>query len=222
MWYGVSSIAARFINYLLTPYLTYIFASQISNYGKLSLVYAAIPLINVLFTYGFETAYFRFSKTDEDETKVYSTASISLFTSTILLSGLLWIFKSDFAAFAGLEANPLLIKLTIIIIALDALCILPFAKLRYEGRPVKFAIIRIAGIIINIGVTVFFLSYCSKAVAQNPFFNWLTEPGKNGWNSKAPSWNFSKYLVNEKGQLTHFFGPSISPLSAELLAAINQ
>jgi O-antigen/teichoic acid export membrane protein len=168
MWYGVSSIAARFINYLLTPYLTYIFATRVSDYGKMSLVYAAIPLINVIFTYGLETAYFRFSKTNEDETKVYSTASISMFVSTILLSCILWLFHGAFASFAGLKENPLLIKLTIVIIALDALCTLPFAKLRHQGRPIKFASIRIFGILVNVGATIFFLSYCPQALAKNP------------------------------------------------------
>lgn len=48
---------------------------------------------------------------------------------------------------------------------------------------------------------------------QQPVYDWLTDPHKNGWNSKAPSWNFAKYLVNEKGVLTHYFGPAISPKS---------
>ena len=60
VWYGASSIAARFLNYLLTPYLTGVLA--IASYGEMSLVYAAIPFLNVIFTYGLETAYFRFSQ----------------------------------------------------------------------------------------------------------------------------------------------------------------
>ena len=61
MWYGVSSIAARFINYLLTPYLTA--KLTIADYGKMGLVYAAIPLLNVVFTYGFETSGSLIAKT---------------------------------------------------------------------------------------------------------------------------------------------------------------
>ncbi len=115
MWYGVSSIAARFISYLLTPYLTRTSVLQVSDYGKMSLIYAAIPLINVLFTYGFETAYFRFSQRKEYENTLYSTASISLFLSTILLSTLLWIFRHTLAGFAGIGDQPLLLELTIFI-----------------------------------------------------------------------------------------------------------
>ena len=64
MWYGVSSMGARFINYLLTPFLTYNLALK-SDYGKMSLIYAAIPVLNVIFTYGFETGYFRFAARKE-------------------------------------------------------------------------------------------------------------------------------------------------------------
>src|SRR4051812_48214252 len=168
MWYGVSSIAARFINYLLTPYLTNTSVLKVANYGKMSLVYAAIPLLNVLFTYGFETAYFRFAQRKEYQNSLYGTASISIFASTIILSSLLWIFRNTLAGFAGVGGEPQLIKLTIIIIALDALTTIPFARLRHEGRPVKYAFIRICSILLNIAATVFFLSYCPAIIAANP------------------------------------------------------
>ncbi|MDQ6815527.1 MAG: oligosaccharide flippase family protein, partial [Bacteroidota bacterium] len=168
MWYGVSSIAARFINYLLTPYLTDASVLKVANYGKMSLVYAAIPLLNVLFTYGFETAYFRFSQRKEYQNSIYSTASISLFLSTILLSSLLWIFRRTLAAFAGIADDSQLIELTIFIVALDTLNTIPFAKLRLEGRPVKYALIRVSNIFVYIAATVFFLSFCPKMLAANP------------------------------------------------------
>lgn len=61
-----------------------------------------------------------------------------------------------------------------------------------------------------------------KSAGQNEVFFWLTNKAKNGWNDQQPVWNFCKYLVNEEGVLTHFFGPSISPLSATLIAAIKE
>ena len=60
-----------------------------------------------------------------------------------------------------------------------------------------------------------------KTPRQNPVFNWLTDKTKNGWTNKQPSWNFSKWLVNEEGILTHYFDPSISPLSEEVKQAIQ-
>lgn len=59
-----------------------------------------------------------------------------------------------------------------------------------------------------------------KKQEQHPVFQWLSHKEMNGWNDKAPSWNFSKYLVNEQGVLTHYFDPGISPLSATLTKAV--
>ena len=166
MWYGFSSIAARFINYLLTPYLTMVLTR--ADYGKQGLVYAAIPLLNVIFTYGFETAYFRFSHREKNEASIYSTASISLFISTFFFGIILWMYRDDFATFTGIIDYPVLVQLSIAIIILDTLSTMPFARLRQQGRPRKYAFIRIAGILINIGATIFFLSYCSSALKANP------------------------------------------------------
>lgn len=59
-----------------------------------------------------------------------------------------------------------------------------------------------------------------KSGDQNNIFKWLTDKAKNGWNEKPPSWNFSKYLLNEQGTLTHYFDPSVSPLSNEVMKAV--
>ena len=61
-----------------------------------------------------------------------------------------------------------------------------------------------------------------KNEKQNPVFQWLTDSAKNGWNKQQPSWNFSKYLVNEQGALTNYFDPSVSPLSEQILSAIEK
>jgi glutathione peroxidase len=61
-----------------------------------------------------------------------------------------------------------------------------------------------------------------KGPGQHPVYRWLTEAGKNGWNNQPPVWNFSKYLVNEEGVLTHFFGPSFSPVGKEVRKAIER
>ena len=168
MWYGVSSIAARLINYLLTPFLTYTTAIKTSDYGKMALVYAAIPLLNVLFTYGFETAYFRFSSNEENKKTIYNTAALSLFFSTILFTSILWINRETLGSVTGLSGFPQIIQLSIFIIALDTLTTIPFARLRQEGRPVKFAAAKIIGILINVFLTWFFIGYCSQQVSKNP------------------------------------------------------
>lgn len=61
-----------------------------------------------------------------------------------------------------------------------------------------------------------------RSAQQNSVFQWLTDPSRNGWNSKQPSWNFTKYLVDEEGKLMNYFGPSVSPLSKDVLDAVSQ
>lgn len=55
-----------------------------------------------------------------------------------------------------------------------------------------------------------------------PLYRWLTDPAQNGWNNEAPSWNFCKYLINEKGELTNFFASKVKPDSPEFLSAIEE
>jgi glutathione peroxidase len=61
-----------------------------------------------------------------------------------------------------------------------------------------------------------------KGTEQNEVFQWLTDSTKNGWNTKQPSWNFSKYIINEEGVLTNYFGPSVSPLGNDVIRAIKK
>jgi glutathione peroxidase len=71
---------------------------------------------------------------------------------------------------------------------------------------------------INFGVTFqLFQKSSVRGKDQNPVFYWLSHKDQNGWNDKAPSWNFCKYLVNEKGELIAFFNSSISPLSDDIV-----
>lgn len=166
VWYGASSIAARFLNYLLTPYLTAKLTD--SSYGEMSLVFAAIPFLNVIFTYGMETAYFRFVQKEDFKKDIYNTSVVSIISSTIFLTGLLLIFNSSIADFIRIKEHPEYITWSAYIIAFDTLSVLPFARLRQDGRPVKFAVVKITGILANIFVTYFFLSVCPKIYAQNP------------------------------------------------------
>lgn len=76
----------------------------------------------------------------------------------------------------------------------------------------------------NFGITFPLATKASviKGNDQQQVFQWLTDKAKNGWNNKQPSWNFSKYLVNEQGILINYFDPAISPLSREVKKMIEQ
>ncbi len=76
---------------------------------------------------------------------------------------------------------------------------------------------------VNYGVTFPLATKSSvvKGSTQNPVFQWLTDPTRNGWNSRQPDWNFNKYLVNEQGLLVNFFGTAISPLDERVRHALD-
>ncbi len=178
LWYGGSTIVARLLNYFLTPLLTYYMINK-SDYGKIGLIYSLIPIFNVIFTYGFETAYFRFSGAKENNKNLYNTAAISLLSSTIFFTSVLWLCRDLFGQSIGLEAFPTIIKLVILIIAVDTLSAIPFAKLRQDGRPIKYATAKIVGILANIFITVFYIIVCPKYYSPDNLFSHVYNPAVN-------------------------------------------
>lgn len=171
MWYGVSNIAARFLNYLLTPLITYLMQDKegLREYGDYSLMYAWIAVFNIIFTYGFETGYFRFSnKEGINRTTLFNTSMTSLLLSSIFLVLGLSFLRVPMANFLGIGNHPEYIIGCLLIIAFDAISAIPFAKLRQEGRPKKYAFVKVFGIVINILFTVLFLVYLPKIAQQFP------------------------------------------------------
>ena len=166
IWYGVSSIAARFLFYLLTPYFTS--NLSVAGYGDMSIMYAAIPFLNVIFTYGIETAYFRFATKEGYKEDIYSTATISILCSTVLLTLILILSRSSLAHLLRLDNNPEFITFAALIIAFDTLSTLPLAKLRLDQRPRKYAVIMVSKIVLQIAITYFLISVCPRLAAQNP------------------------------------------------------
>jgi O-antigen/teichoic acid export membrane protein len=156
LWYGLPTIASRFLGYLMNLSLPFVF-KQPAVTADITQTYAIIPFLNVLFTYGMETAYFRFSQT-EDRKKLYSTLTLSIFVTTILLSFCLYFFRADIANVAGLDRHPQYVVWMCWIIFFDTLATFPFARLRQEDRPRKYAFVRVAGIVMNILVVILFLA----------------------------------------------------------------
>jgi len=152
---------------MLTPYLTLKFIGT-SQYGQMTLVYSLIPFLNTLILFGFETAYFRYILKKEHEKDVYNTITTSLIISTTLITLLTILLNQQIAGFIGIPKHPEYITISAFIIACDALSAIPFAKLRHDGRPKKFAFIRIAGIFLNIAVAYFFLSVCPSLQKKHP------------------------------------------------------
>jgi O-antigen/teichoic acid export membrane protein len=174
-WYGLSSIAARFISYLLVPYLTYKFTE--SAYGEMSMVYSFIPFLNVIVSHGMETAYFRFG-TKENELKIYHTSSFSMLMVTALVIMALIHWSAPVAQILQITVHPEYITLIAWVVALDAITTIPFSRLRLQERPKKFAFIKIGGIVVNILATYFFISFLPQYIQAHPthFLNSIYKP----------------------------------------------
>ena len=166
LWYGIPTIANRFLGYLMNLSLPFIF-KQPGVTADLTQVYAIIPFLNVLFTYGMETAYFRFSQ-DENRKHLYNTLSVSIFLTTILFSLCVYLFRGNISNAAGLEQHPQYVMWMCWILFFDTLATLPFARLRQEGRPRKYAFVRVAGIVMTIVVVILFLGVFPRYLQTHP------------------------------------------------------
>ncbi|MBS1928885.1 MAG: polysaccharide biosynthesis C-terminal domain-containing protein [Bacteroidetes bacterium] len=166
LWYGVPTIASRFLGYLMNMALPFFIALP-EKTADLVQVYTIIPFLNVLYSYGMETAYFRFSQIT-DKRKLYSTLSLSLLLSTLVFTIVLLFFRDSIVNAADLNENPNYVLWMLAIIAVDNLNTLPFAKLRLENRPRRYAFARIAGIVINLLVVLLFLGVIPKILQSNP------------------------------------------------------
>lgn len=171
IYYGLSNIAAKFLNQLLTPLLTYLLrdAEGIKHFGELTLLYAAISMANIVFTYGMETAYFRFSNTDGVSKKqLFDTSFGSLLISSFVFGALLIYFRVPIAGFFELQKYPEYVTFSAVVIMLDAITRLPLAKLRQENRPKQYALTNVAGVVINILFVLLLIVYGRQYVASHP------------------------------------------------------
>ena len=156
--YGLSSIVARFINYLLVPIQTARFAASGGEYGIITNVYAYVSLLIILLTFGMETTFFRFmSKEGENPKKVYSTTLTMVMMTSVVSALLVLTFLHPIAAAVGYADHPEYVGVMYVTVAVDAFMAIPFAYLRYLHKPVKFAMLKIINILMNIALNILYL-----------------------------------------------------------------
>ncbi|MEO0776942.1 MAG: polysaccharide biosynthesis C-terminal domain-containing protein [Bacteroidota bacterium] len=167
MLYGLSSILGRLLNYfILASYLTRVFTGEdTEQYGIHTVMYSFAALAMVFFTYRMETTFFRFGSRAEDRERTFTTASISLLASTLVLVGLIWFLAEPIAARLSHPGDGRYVRYFAFILALDTLAVIPFAQLRLDQRPLRFALFKILNILVNIGVLIFFLELCPRLLA---------------------------------------------------------
>ena len=173
--YGLATVLPRMLNFLLVPlYTTKGVLSSVAEYGKVSLIYSWFVIFNVILAYGMETAFFRFFHKEDDKKKVVGTASVSLIITSLTFFVLAFLFKNQISQFTNIKAE--YISLVIWILLLDALVIIPFAWLRANEKPMKYAIIKICNVAVNLGLNIFLLLWLKGLADGNPFFNNFYQP----------------------------------------------
>ena len=167
--YGMSSILGRFLNYLLVPLYTAKLSAASGGYGIITNVYAYTALLLVILTYGMETTFFRFAnKEGENAQQVYSTILIAVGSTSLLFMALVFTFLNPIASFMGYANHPSYIWVMAMTVAIDAFQCIPFAYLRQQKRPIKFAALKLLFIVLNIALNILFFAILPALYAQHP------------------------------------------------------
>jgi len=148
--YGLSTILARSLNYLLVP----LYANKLTTFdnGIQTIIYANIALANVLFSYGLETSYLKVvsdsAEGERDKTQLFSTAFVTLLMTSTLFALLIVFFAPDIAQLIGLASGDyLFVRFAALILWLDTLLVIPFAELRIKRKALQFALARVGGVV---------------------------------------------------------------------------
>ena len=163
--YGIGAILPRVITFLLNPlYIHYIDREAFSVFTSL---YSWIALINVVLTFGFETSFFRFSTEKENEKKAFDTSFWFIFglASVFLISILA--FSAPLSLILDYAKNPEYLRWFAFIAFFDAICVIPFAWLRFHNMPIKYSVIRIASILVQTVSVVTLFIFVPKSTSEN-------------------------------------------------------
>ncbi len=162
--YGLATVLPRMLSFLLVK--LYTGKLPTADFGEVSMLMSYMVFFNVILSYGMETAFFRFYNSEKDKQNVIATSTISIFWSTIFFLFGALIFRDSLAAYANVDVQYIIYSIWIL--ALDALVIIPFSKLRANQRPMKYAAIKIGNVMINLILNIFFLVYLPQLAAANP------------------------------------------------------
>ncbi|MBQ3619481.1 MAG: polysaccharide biosynthesis protein [Bacteroidales bacterium] len=172
--YGLSSIVGRLLNYLLVPFYTRVFTTD--EYGTVTEMYTYVTFLMIFLTYGMETGFFKFSKTEDDKDKLYSTTFLSLLTTSSIFIALGLLFAPQIAELLHYSNHVYYISFFILILGVDALTAIPFARLRQQNKAIKFAVFKLINISVNIFCNLFFILWLPKLAENYSALNSIYDP----------------------------------------------
>jgi O-antigen/teichoic acid export membrane protein len=169
--YGVSTIAGRVLGFFLTPLYTK--AYPLKAYGVITTMYSYISILNAVMAFGMETTFFRYlNKHADDKQRVYNNAFASVFGVTIIFLLFTLPFIGHIANFITVgSATPggvvtkgtthadfvTYVDYFLAILVIDAWCVIPFAKIRADGKPGRYGLIKLVSVLIFIGLNLVFI-----------------------------------------------------------------
>ena len=163
--YGVSSIASRFLNFLLVPFYTHVLTT--ADFGVSNIVFAIIAFMNIIYQFGFDAAYLRLSQ-DEDEEgrkRLFSTAFWSQALGSLAFSLPMIAVSGPLARiFLMPDSQRTLFLYAAGILVLDTLKVVPMAHLRLKHAALRFALINLGNVLVNIAANLYFVLHLRKGI----------------------------------------------------------
>lgn len=171
--YGLSSIVGRFLNFLLVPFYTEILL--VEEYGVVTHLYSFVAFVAIVLMWGMETSFFRFSSNpDYKSSNVLGNGLGFIGVSTLLFWGISFSFLGEFSTWLHYEHHTDYVLMLVLFLGFDALSAIPMANLRKKNKAMKFALINLTNIGVNIGLNFFFIVYCMQVVDGGQS-NWITD-----------------------------------------------
>lgn len=162
--YGIAAVLPRVINFLLVKVHTD--ALPKSNYAENTNFYIWAALFSVLLTFGMETSFFRFYKTETKKDRLIFTAFTALLISTLIFFAAALLFSEELIHLFDFQNNPLQFKLFVTILAIDTLCVIPFAFLRASNRAITYTSIKLLNVGVIVLINLVFLKFIPEAINQ--------------------------------------------------------
>ncbi len=177
--YGVSSMLGRLLTYLLVPLHTHLYYGfSKTDFGIMTVLYAYMAFLNIVYTYGMETTFFRYTKKNDETNgenksnaqEIFNIIFSYLCASTLFFTVVFWVFSGQIAYWLGYPSKSVFIQYLAVILAIDTILALPFAKLRFENKAKNFALYKIFNIVLTVLLNVVFLIIFKEISKNNPIF----------------------------------------------------
>ena len=173
--YGLATVVPKMLSFLLVRLHTdKSVLENVADYGDVSLIFAYFVLFNVLLAYGMETAFFRFLNSEQKKKSVLNTSAISLVLTSILVLVIGYFFRDQVSRITHIDADYIVLVLWILFF--DALVIIPFAYLRAMGKPIKYTVLKLLNVVLNLGLNVVLLLFLKSWAESSTFWTTFYRP----------------------------------------------